>query len=65
MTVFSNEYESVRLGIADTKHNLFAYNNYSTSGNLGTDYMDDIFMRKYVSTEPEHGVWGSEEVLRS
>ncbi len=39
-------------------------NNYSTSGNLGTDYIDNIFMRQYASQAPEHGAWGSEEVLR-
>ena len=36
-------------------------NNYSSSGASGTHYIDDILCRKYVSPEPSHGSWGSEE----
>jgi hypothetical protein len=36
-------------------------NNYSTAGNSGTHYADDVFVRKYVDPEPSHGSWGVEE----
>ncbi|MEM4204133.1 MAG: DUF2341 domain-containing protein, partial [Candidatus Methanomethylicaceae archaeon] len=35
-------------------------NNYSPSGYMGTNYIDYVYVRKYVSPEPSHGEWGSE-----
>jgi hypothetical protein len=32
-------------------------------GSTGTDWADSFWIRKYVSPEPSHGVWGSEEQL--
>ncbi|MGY5854457.1 MAG: DUF2341 domain-containing protein [Candidatus Thorarchaeota archaeon] len=61
----------------DTTHTIVTRNAYpSTSGYLDTFrpifsnryrtqtlYTDDIYVRKYVGTEPGHGDWGAEEAL--
>jgi hypothetical protein len=45
----------------DNKHILINQGSYS-GGNYGADtFIDYVFVRKYISSEPSHGVWGSEE----
>ncbi|MGY5853418.1 MAG: hypothetical protein RTU92_07640, partial [Candidatus Thorarchaeota archaeon] len=36
---------------------------YSNRYRTQTLYTDDIYVRKFVGTEPGHGEWGSEESL--
>ena len=36
-------------------------NSYSTAGAEGTTYHDDVFVRKYFVSEPQHSTWESEE----
>jgi uncharacterized repeat protein (TIGR01451 family) len=36
-------------------------NSYVSAGILRTNYADDVFVRKYVETEPSHSTWGAEE----
>jgi len=48
-------------------YQLSSYNCYigiksrGLSGYLGTDWVDNILIRKYVDPEPSHGAWGTEE----
>jgi hypothetical protein len=32
------------------------------TGAVGTDWFDNVWVRKYVDPEPSHGAWGSEEI---
>jgi hypothetical protein len=50
--------------INTSANNLYTYGVLSWSGGptAGT-YIDNIIVRKYVSPEPSHGSWGSEETL--
>jgi PKD repeat protein len=47
-----------------TRGSFTSYNTVCAYGyDGGTAYYDNIFIRKYVSSEPVHGSWGSEEIL--
>ncbi|MHA3965148.1 MAG: DUF2341 domain-containing protein [Candidatus Thorarchaeota archaeon SMTZ1-45] len=36
-------------------------NSLSTPGFLGSHYIDDVFVRKYVDSDPVYGYWGGDE----
>jgi hypothetical protein len=59
-------YEADTLRASDTyalgSRNIYIIVSGRGADDVGTDWLDNVWIRKFVDPEPSHGAWGSEEI---